>query len=160
MKKLLLTLPFLAVMACTSDDIQESNLNMLAAGKWNLSGVITEFPIESGDTLINIFDLETSPECLKDDQIEISSNGDYEILIGEDQCDNTAQFFKFPHKGAWRFSSDESHIILNPGELDSTIMTIDTLYEAELRLTYIDTIPQMILKNDSALYPITILYTR
>ncbi len=159
MKKLLLILPFLTVMACTSDDVHDSNLNMLAAGKWHLSGVFTKFQIETGDTLpINIFDLELCPECLKDDEIEISSNGGYEILPGEIQCDNDTRLFKFPHKGAWRFSSDESHIILNPGELDSTIMVIDTLYEAELQLTYFDTIPQLLFKNDSEVHPITILY--
>ena len=38
MKKLLLILPFLAC-ACTGDDIEESNLNKLAAGKWFLKAV-------------------------------------------------------------------------------------------------------------------------
>lgn len=159
MRKLLLILPFLAAVACTRDDIQESNLNKLATGKWYLSGVITDIPVGTGDTLpINIFDLEICPECLKDDEIEISSNGEYEILLGEVRCDNDTQIFKFPHNGTWRFSADESDIVLNPGTADSIIMNIATLTEMELELTYFDTIPQMLFKNDSAVHPITILY--
>lgn len=159
MKKLLLILPFLAC-ACTGDDIEESNLNKLAAGKWFLSGVITDLTTnETGDTLqINIFDLEVCPECLKDDEIEISSNGEYEISLGEVRCDNDTQIFKFPHNGTWRFTADESDIVLNPGTADSITMNITTLTEAELQLTYFDTIPQLLFKNDSAIHPITILY--
>ena len=160
MKKLLLTLPFWAALACSGDDIPESNINMLAAGKWYLSGVITVFTTnETGDTLqINIFDLDVCPECLKDDEIEISSNGDYEISLGEIRCENDTQIFKFPHTGTWRFTADESDIVLNPGTADSIIMNITTLTEAELQLTYYDTIPQLLFKNDSAIHPITILY--
>ena len=164
MKKLLLILPFIATLSCTRDDIQESNLNMLAAGKWFLSGVITNIPIETGDSLrgdtlpINIFDLKICPECLKDDEIEISSNGGYEISLGEVRCDNDTQIFKFPHNGTWQFNRDEDGIILNPGTNDSITMDITTLTESELQLTYYDTIPQMLFKNDSAIHPITILY--
>ncbi len=160
MKKLLLTLPFCAALSCTSDNIQESNINMLAAGKWFLSGVITDFTIsETGDTKqINIFDLDVCPECLKDDEIEISSNGGYEISLGEERCDNDTQIFKFPHNGTWRFTADESDIVLNPGTADSIMMNITTLTKTELQLTYYDTIPQLLFKNDSAIHPITILY--
>lgn len=159
MRKILLTLPFWVALACTSDDVQESTINKLAAGKWYLSGVITDFALETGDTLpVNIFDLEICPECLKDDEIEISSNGEYEISLGEVRCDNDTQIFKFPHKGAWRFTQNEDCIIMNPGTSDSIIMDIITLTVSELQLAYYDTIPQLLFKNDSAVHTITILY--
>ena len=161
MKKLLLTLPFCAALSCTSDNIQESNINMLAAGKWFLSGVITDFTIsETGDTKqINIFDLPICPECLKDDKLEIFSRGEYEIQLGENLCFNNIQIFKLPHNGSWQFTHDEKGIILNPGSPDSIPMDITSLTQTELKLTYYDTIPQILFKNDSSVQAITFFYT-
>lgn len=146
--------------ACSKDDEPQSNLNMLATGLWNLDGIITTYTDTAGySEVINIFDLPLCPECLKDDQIEIFSRGEYEILLGEDLCSNNIQIFKFQHNGTWQFTHDENGIILNPGSPDSVIMEITSLTQTELQLTYTDTIPQLLFANDSSLHTITILYS-
>ena len=145
--------------ACSTDNEPESNLNMLATGLWNLNGIITTYTDTAGNSgEINIFDLPQCPECLKDDQIEIFSRGEYEILLGEDLCYNDRQIFKFQHSGSWQFTHDENAIILNPGSPDSVLMEIVTLNKTELALTYHDTIPQILFKNDSSVQAITVLY--
>lgn len=144
------------LIACGSDNEQTSNLNMLAAGKWNLNGIIIPY----GDTTeMNLLESPACPVCLKDDQIEILSSGRYEISLGEDSCENNMQIFKFEHIGTWKFTQSEDSIVLNPETPEPIMMRISNLNETELRLTYRDTIPQVLFKNDSALYPITILYT-
>lgn len=156
MRKLSPLLLACLLFACGSDTEQISNLNMLAAGKWNLSGVI----IPTGDNAeMNLLELPICPECLKDDQIEIFSSGRYEISLGENTCENNTQIFKFEHIGTWKFTQSEDSIVLNPETPEPIMMSINNLNETELRLTYRDTIPQILFKNDSALYPITILYT-
>ena len=148
------------VAACSTDDEPQSNLNMLATGLWNLDGIITNLTDSTGNSEeINIFDLPICPECLKDDQIEIFSRGEYEISLGEDLCFNNVQIFKFQHNGSWQFTHDEKGIILNPGAPDSISMEITSLTQSELKLTYYDTIPQILFRNDSSDHAITILYT-
>lgn len=145
--------------ACSTDNEPESNLNMLATGLWNLSGIVTTYSDTTGNSEeVNIFDLPKCPECLKDDQLEIFSRGEYEILLGEDFCANNVQIFKFQHSGLWQFTHDEKGIILNPGSPDSVMMDIVTLNKSELTLTYYDTIPQILFRNDSSVQAITILY--
>lgn len=156
MRKLSPILLICLLFACGSDTEQISNLNMLAAGKWNLSGVI----IPTGDkTEMNLLESMDCPSCLKDDQIEIFSSGRYEISLGEDSCENNMQIFRFEHAGTWKFTQSEDSIVLNPETPEPIMMSISNLNETELRLTYRDTIPQVLFKNDSALYPITIMYT-
>lgn len=160
MKKLL-TIAVLSCLfaACSSDESPESNINMLATGKWNLSGIFINLTDENGTTTnVNVFDLAICPDCLKDDQMEISGNGQYEISLGEDLCENNVQIFKFPHKGTWCFTQSEDSIILNPSEPDSIIMCIKALTETELMLSYTDTIPQLLLLNDTLVQEIGILY--
>ena len=71
-------------VACSKDDEPQSNLNMLATGVWDLSGIITNYTDANGKTeKVNIFDLPICPECIKDDQIEIFSRGEYQISLGE-----------------------------------------------------------------------------
>lgn len=145
--------------SCSTDNEPESNLNMLATGLWNLSGIITTYTDEAGNSEeINLFDLPQCPECLKDDQLEIFSRGEYEIQLGEDLCFNNVQIFKFQHSGLWQFTHDENAIILNPGSPDSVLMEIVTLNKTELTLTYYDTIPQILFKNDTSVQAITVLY--
>ena len=160
MKKLL-TLAVTACLfaSCSSDESPESNINMLATGKWNLSGIFINLPDANGNvSYTNVFDLAACPECLKDDQIEILGNGQYEITLGENLCENNTQIFKFPHKGTWRFTQNEDSIILNPTKNDSIIMCINTLSEIELMLSYTDTIPQLLVQNDTLVQTIGILY--
>lgn len=157
MRKLTPLLLACLLLACGKDNEHPSNLNMLVAGKWDLSGVIIP---GNNSTDVNLFDSPACPECLKDDQIEISSNGRYEISLGDDLCESNTQIFKFEHIGTWKFTQSEDSIMLNPDSPEPVMMRISSLSENELRLTYRDTIPQIIFKNDSAVYPITILYTR
>lgn len=156
MRKLSQLLLVCLLLACGSDNEQTSNLNMLAAGKWDLSGI---FIPGSNSSELNLFDTPFCPECLKDDQIEIFSSGRYEISLGKDSCENNMQIFKFEHDGTWKFTQSEDSIMLNPDSPEPIMMRISNLNEKELRLTYRDTIPQILFKNDSSLYPITILYT-
>lgn len=149
----------LLLASCNNDNEPASTLDMMATGKWNLSGIITDYTDSTGHTsVINVFDLPQCPECIKDDEIEIFSNGQYEISLGEMRCSKNTNIFKFPHEGAWLFSDDEEQITLNPGTTDSTTMDINVLNESELRMTYYDTIPQLLFKNDSGIHAITILY--
>ena len=161
MKRILAIFIIGAVLAaCSKDDEPQSNLNMLATGVWDLSGIFTNYTDAKGNTeLINVFDLPICPDCLKDDQIEIFSRGEYEILLGENECFNNIQIFRLPHTGAWQFTLDETGIILNPGSPDSIPMDITSLTQSELKLTYYDTIPQLLFKNDSSVQSITFLYT-
>ncbi len=146
--------------ACSKDDEPQSNLNMLATGVWDLNGIITNYADDDAlVTGINIFDLPICPECLKDDKLEIFSRGEYEIQLGENLCFNNIQIFKLPHNGSWQFTHDEKGIILNPGSPDSIPMDITSLTQTELKLTYYDTIPQILFKNDSSVQAITFFYT-
>ncbi len=147
------------LISCNNDNEPESTLNMMATGKWDLNGIITDYTDSAGHTsIINVFDLPQCPECIKDDEIEIFSNGKYEISLGELRCNKNTNIFKFPHEGVWLFSDDEQQITLNPDTTDSTTMDINVLTESELRMTYYDTIPQLLFKNDSGIHAITILY--
>ncbi len=159
MKKLALIALIALTASCAEDDEQESALNMLATGKWNLSGVIINLSDSVGNSnVLNIFDLPECPECLKDDQIEIFSSGHYQITLGEKLCDNNVQIFRFKHEGMWRFNQNEDEIILNPGQPDSTQMDITELTESMLQLTFYDTIPQLLIPNDTTPHNITIQY--
>lgn len=159
MKKLTYIILLLLLVSCNNDNVQESTLNMMATGKWILSGIITDHTDNDGHTsVVNVFDLPQCPECIKDDEIEIFSNGQYKISLGEMRCDNNTNIFKFPHEGNWHFSDDEEQITLNPDTPDSTTMDINVLSESELKMTYYDTIPQLLFKNDSGIHAITILY--
>jgi len=131
---------------------------MLATGRWNLSGVYTDLTDSIGKTTnVNVFDLDLCPFCLKDDQLEISGNGKYKITLGDDLCEGNIQIFKFPHEGTWRFSANEDSIVLNP-ETQPIPMAIKSLTETELKLSYTDTIPQLLFPNDSCSQEIIILY--
>ncbi|MBO7496102.1 MAG: hypothetical protein J6T98_06075 [Salinivirgaceae bacterium] len=148
------------VAACSKDDEPQSNLNMLATGVWNLSGIITNYTDADGNSdEVNIFDYSFCPECLKDDQIEIFSRGEYQISLGEELCVNNVQIFNLQHSGSWQFTHDEKGIILNPGSPDSILMDITSLTLEELKLTYYDTIPQILFINDSSVQAITFFYT-
>lgn len=159
MKKLLTIAAFCYLsVACSSDDSSESTINMLATGKWNLSGVFVDVTNSDGKTQnINVFDLDICPSCLKDDQMEILGNGLYAITLGENLCENNVQIFKFPHNGTWCFTANEDSIILNR-ETDSILLAIKILSEEELRLVYTDTIPQMLIPNDTCEHEIEIFY--
>lgn len=156
MRKLSQLLLACLLMACGNDNEQVSNLNKLAAGKWNLNGVI--IPCGNSEEM-NLLESPACPNCLKDDQIEIFSSGRYVINLGSTLCENDVKIFRFDHEGTWKFTPSEDSIVLNPDSPEPCMMYISNLTENELRLTYRDTIPQILFKNDSALYPITILYT-
>lgn len=149
----------LLLVECTSDNEQKSSLNMLAAGTWQLNGILTTLQDDNcNESEINLFDLPSCPNCIKDDQIEISSNGIYCISLGEMRCENNTQIFKFPHDGTWKFTDGELALILNPGTKDSTFMIIDELTESTLRLSYQDTIPSKLFLDDTTIHHISILY--
>lgn len=158
-KTLSAAITLICLLSCNSDNEQESSLNMIVDGTWYLSGIFTNITDTNGESAeINIFDLPLCPECIKDDQIEISSDGMYSITLGDIRCDDGKQIFKFPHEGTWKFTHDEHGIVLNPDSPDSTYMDINTLTDKELKLTYIDTIPQTLFINDSLAHEISILY--
>ncbi len=155
----LMMVGILLLVACNSDNEQDSSLNMIVDGSWRLSGILVNMPdTNTGYSEVNIFDLPECPECIKDDNIEISSNGYYNISLGHMRCNNDMKIFKFPHEGTWIFTNHEQSIILNHDRADSIHMDIDNLTNAELRLTFYDTIPQSLVPNDTSAQAITILY--
>lgn len=147
----------LMFFACSNEHDEESNINLLVSENWTLSAVEVDPSIDIGSTTIDdIYGSAIFPDCLKDDELELNSDGTYIIHNGERMCDSN----NMGQTGLWEFTEDENQVVLNQNTDSAQYLKIVELTENHFKVAYLGPVQNLfkLPLKDSSVYTVFLEY--
>ena len=149
----------LIIISCNTDGDGPSNMDLLTSQKWILAAAKVNPPFRHNSLLIeDIYGSPVLPDCIKDEQLAIHSDGNYEILPGADGCSSE---YSQKIEGVWKFTANEDTIILNDGTDSTLFLTIIDLNEQQFKFSVVGLVNHVFnanLLSDSTSYTFVVQY--